>query len=306
MKPFAPPFRKSVVRMLGFAFLASLLTPPAFGAGVTVRFVGAEGVRGWMQPATEEWAKNTGNKVEYVGQPVNISATLPLYQQYWAAKSTDVDVCMIDGVWLGIVAPHAVDLKKYFKEDRIRQHFQRIIENNTVDGKLVGMPFIIDAGLLYYRTDLLPKYGYKAPPKTWEELAEMAKKIQDGERQAGKPDFHGFVFEGKASESVTCNAIEWIYSYGGGTIIDPDGEVTINNPNAIIGHFIMKVMFYILWYAPGWEDITAQYIGRDALSCYRSAPSRKRCRGDREAARCTLGQCITLAYKMAPGWREGS
>jgi hypothetical protein len=73
-----------------------------------------------------------------------------------------------------------------------------------------------------------------------------------------------------------------------------------------ISLFKRKVMFYILWYAPGWEDITAQYIGRDALSCYRSAPSRKRCRGDREAARCTLGQCITLAYKMAPGWREGS
>src|SRR5258708_9634202 len=61
----------------------------------------------------------------------------------------------------------------------------------------------------------------------------MAKKIQDGERQAGHPDFQGFVFEGKASESVTCNAIEWIYSYGGGTIIDPDKKVTINNPNAI-------------------------------------------------------------------------
>src|SRR5271165_5874169 len=73
-----------------------------------------------------------------------------------------------------------------------------------------------------------------------------------------------------------------------------------------ISLFTMKVMFYMLWYAPGWEDITAQYIGRDALACYRSAPSRKRCRGDREAARCTLGQCITLAYKMAPGWREGS
>ena len=71
--------------------------------------------------------------------------------------------------------------------------------------------------LLYYRTDLLEKYGYKEPPKTWEELTEMAKKIQDGERKAGKPDFQGFVFQGKASESVTCNAIEWVYSYGGGT-----------------------------------------------------------------------------------------
>jgi trehalose/maltose transport system substrate-binding protein len=87
--------------------------------------------------------------------------------------------------------------------------------------------------LLYYRTDLLEKYGYKEPPKTWEELTEMAKKIQDGERKAGKPDFQGFVFQGKASESVTCNAIEWIYSYGGGTIVEPDKKVTINNPKAI-------------------------------------------------------------------------
>ena len=60
-------------------------------------------------------------------------------------------------------------------------------------------------------------------------------------------------------------------------------------------------MIYILWYAPGWEDVTAQYIGGDALSYYRSAPSRERCRGDREAAGCTLGQCIALAYKMASG-----
>src|ERR1700686_3157568 len=70
--------------------------------------------------------------------------------------------------------------------------------------------------------------------------------------------------------------------------------------------FTMKVMFYILWYAPGWEDVTTQYIGGDALSCYRSVPSGERCRGDREAAGCTLGRCITLAYKMATRWTEGS
>jgi ABC-type glycerol-3-phosphate transport system substrate-binding protein len=61
----------------------------------------------------------------------------------------------------------------------------------------------------------------------------IARKIQEGERAAGKQDFHGFVFQGRASESVTCNALEWIYSYGGGTIVEPDGKVTINNANAI-------------------------------------------------------------------------
>ena len=70
--------------------------------------------------------------------------------------------------------------------------------------------------------------------------------------------------------------------------------------------FKMKVMFYILWYAPGWEDVIAQYIGGDALSCYRSVPSGEKCLGDREATGCTLGQCITLAYKMAARWTERS
>ena len=109
---------------------------------------------------------------------------------------------------------------------------QLTIQNNTIHGKLVSVPMFTDAGLLYYRTDLLQKYGFQGPPKTWEELASMAKKIQDGERAAGKKDFQGFVFEGKASESVTCNAVEWIYSFNGGTVIDPNKKVTINNPNA--------------------------------------------------------------------------
>jgi len=233
MKPFAPP--KSVVRILGFSLLACLITPPLFGAGVTVRFLGEPGGEGgrFSRALAEEWAQKTGNKVEYYFRASDASAALQQYQQYWVAKSPDVDVYQVDVIWQGIAAPHAVDLKKYYKEDEIKAYFPRIIENNTVGSKLVSIPLYTDAGILFYRTDLLEKYGYKEPPKTWEELAAMAKKIQAGERAAGNPDFQGFVFEGKASESVTCNALEWIYSYGGGSVIDPDKKVTINNPNAI-------------------------------------------------------------------------
>src|SRR5258707_11977332 len=219
------------------AAAAAFFLPAALqAAGVTIHFAGdsdvGEGGR-WTKTLSEEWAKKTGNTLEYISRPNDATATLQQYQQYWAAKSGDVDVYMIDVIWQGIAAPHAVDLKKYYKEDEIKAYFPRIIENNTVGGKLVSIPLYTDAGILYYRTDLLEKYGYKEPPKTWEELAAMAKKIQGGERAAGKPDFQGFVFEGKASESVTCNALEWIYSYGGGSVIEPDKKVTINNPNAI-------------------------------------------------------------------------
>jgi trehalose/maltose transport system substrate-binding protein len=227
--------RRNVVRWIGSLFIVSLITPSLFGAGVTIRFTGdSSGDSGTFTKALiTEWAEKTGNKVEIISRPNDATATLQQYQQYWAAKSPDVDVYQVDVIWQGIAAPHSVDLKKYFTADEISAHFPRIIENNTVNGKLVSIPWFTDAGILYYRTDLLEKYGYKEPPKTWEELAEMAKKIQDGERKAGKPDFQGFVFQGKASESVTCNALEWVYSYGGGVIIEPDKKVTINNPNAI-------------------------------------------------------------------------
>jgi trehalose/maltose transport system substrate-binding protein len=85
--------------------------------------------------------------------------------------------------------------------------------------------------MLYYRTDLLEKYGYDAPPATWDELEEMAQTIQDGEREEGNDTFTGFVWQGAAYEGLTCDALEWIYSHGGGTIIE-DGEITLNNPQA--------------------------------------------------------------------------
>ena len=55
----------------------------------------------------------------------------------------------------------------------------------------------------------------------------------DGERKAGNETFQGFVFQGKASESLTCNALEWVASQGGGTIIDKDGEITVDNPKTV-------------------------------------------------------------------------
>jgi trehalose/maltose transport system substrate-binding protein len=58
----------------------------------------------------------------------------------------------------------------------------------------------------------------------------MAKKIQDGERDTNK-NFYGFVYQGNSYEGLTCDALEWIASSGGGNIID-NGKVTINNPKA--------------------------------------------------------------------------
>jgi trehalose/maltose transport system substrate-binding protein len=229
-------FLRFVGGAAGIAVLGSVGVAKAYGAGIKIRLAGdsdvGEGGR-WMRARAQEWADRTSNQLEYVSRPNSSTETLSLYNQYWAAQSPDVDAYLIDVIWPGVAAPHAVDLSRYIKEDEIKQYFPRIIENNTVDGKLVGLPFFTDAGILYYRTDLLDKYGFKQPPQTWEQLTDMARKIQGGERQAGKPDFQGFVFQGAAYEGLTCNGLEWIYGYNGGTIIDRGNRITINNPNAI-------------------------------------------------------------------------
>jgi len=176
------------------------------------------------------WEKKTGNKVKVITGPTASDAQLGLAQQQLAAGSTDIDVFNVDIVWPGILGTFFIDLKEHSKGAE-KEHFEAIIANNTIDGKLVAMPWFTDAGILYYRKDLLEKYKEKVPT-TWQELTDTAKKIQDGERKAGNKDIWGYVFQGKAYEGLTCNALEWIASFGGGTIIDPDGKITIDNPDA--------------------------------------------------------------------------
>ena len=178
----------------------------------------------------EEWGKKKGHTVKMYTAPTSTTDNLALLRQQFAAKSADLDVIMIDVVWPGVIKDHLVDLKKYSKGAEAK-HFPAIVANNTIDGKLLGMPFFTDAGLLFYRKDLIEKYKLKAPD-TWDDLAAAAKKIQDGERAAGVADFQGFVFQAKAFEWLTCDALEWVHSFGGGEIVDKAGNITINNPRA--------------------------------------------------------------------------
>lgn len=181
----------------------------------------------------EQFAAQTGYTVIPKLTPQSATLRLHLLRELFLTRSTDLDVVMVDVIWPGILAEELLDLTPYFSAAELADFFPEIVANNTVGGRLLAIPWFTDAGLLYYRTDLLERYGFSGPPTTWEELEQMAQAIQEGERAAGNPNFWGFVWQGRAAESLTCNALEWLASEGAGTIIEPDGRISVNNASSI-------------------------------------------------------------------------
>ncbi len=177
------------------------------------------------------WEDATGNTVTIVPMPASTTDQFGQYRLWLAAGASDIDLYQTDVIWAPQLADHFVDLSDVAK-DLAPTHFPSIIQSQTVNGKLVALPIFTDAPALYYRKDLLDKYG-KAVPTTWAELTTTAQEIQDGERAAGQADLWGFVWQGNAYEGLTCNALEWVKSFGGGQIVEPDGTISINNENAV-------------------------------------------------------------------------
>lgn len=176
------------------------------------------------------WEEETGNTVTMVPMPSSTTDQFGQYRLWLAAGNSDIDVYQTDVIWAPQLAEQFIDLSEA-AGDLVDQHFPSIIESQTVDGKLVALPVFTDAPALFYRTDLLEKYDAEVPT-TWEELTETAQMIQDGEREEGNEDLWGFVFQGNAYEGLTCNALEWVKSFGGGQIVEADGSISINNENA--------------------------------------------------------------------------
>lgn len=197
---------------------------------ITCGMVGLENKT--CKEGVELWQKKTGKKAKVIPAPNGSTERLTLFQQHLAAGSDKIDIYQVDVVWPGLLHTHFEDLKEYFPEEELRAFFPQLLENNTVNGRLVAVPWFVQVGFLYYRKDLLEKHG-KPLPETWEELEETARFVAQREMKDDQPIW-GYVFQGKAYEGLTCNAIEWINAYKkGGTIVEADGRVSINNLQAI-------------------------------------------------------------------------
>lgn len=146
------------------------------------------------------------------------------------AKSDEIDVFDMDVVWPAefAQADYVMPLDRFIQQDGIdlNEYNQGALAAAQFNGKQWALPKFIDAGLLYYRTDLVKE---EEVPKTWDELIAAAKE----KKGQGGTKF-GYVMQAKQYEGLVCNAIEFVAAYGG-KFIDEKNEVVINSPEAIKG-----------------------------------------------------------------------
>ncbi len=132
------------------------------------------------------FTSQTGIQVQVLPAPEAAVEQLATWRKLLESGAEVPDVYAVDVIWPGILADDLIDLKPYVPEQEVAAHFPELIANNTVNGKLVALPYVLNQGFLFYRADLLREYGYGGPPKTWDELETMAKRIQAGERAKGE------------------------------------------------------------------------------------------------------------------------
>jgi multiple sugar transport system substrate-binding protein len=156
--------------------------------------------------------ENPGIRVTDETLPASTDEQHQFYVINLEGASADFDLFSMDVIWVqefaraGWLKP----LDNIFPPEQRGGFFKGPVNAVTYEQSAYAVPWYIDAGVLYYRKDLLSKYGF-SPPRTWDELVKIAKHITGAE----PPGLYGFIWQGKQYEGLVCNVLEYIWSNGG-------------------------------------------------------------------------------------------
>jgi multiple sugar transport system substrate-binding protein len=148
--------------------------------------------------------------------------------------SSRYDVMSLDVIWTAEFASNAWIVPLSPRSLQLDDLLRPAVATASYQGRLYAAPFTSNAGLLYYRKDILAAAGQK-PPRTWARLAELARTVAPAHKMAG------YAGQFAAYEGLTVNFAEAVQS-AGGSILSPGGtRVTVNSPQARAGlRFLMN------------------------------------------------------------------
>jgi len=146
-----------------------------------------------------------------------------------AANPPAYDAAMIDVIWPDefIKAGYLLDVTDRVTPDMKAGMFPAAWNGVTRNGKVYGMPWLMDVKYFMYNKDMLEKAGFTAPPKTWEELVAQAKVI----KQKGIAEYP-ITWSWNQKEGVVCDYTALLFG-NGGAFLDASGKPIFNNPQGV-------------------------------------------------------------------------
>lgn len=171
-------------------------------------------------------AKHPNIKIEFQEMPSDSGEQHDQYVTAFSAKSSEIDVFDADVIWPAEFgqADFALDLDRFIEADKIdlESYFPGPVQAGQFKGKQWAMPKFIDAGVLFYRKDIV-----EDPPETWDELIEQASNLQGEEGTE-----FGYLMQASQYEGLVTNAVEYIGSYGG-AVLDENENVVVDSPETV-------------------------------------------------------------------------
>ena len=219
------------------ALLASLTTigcprerASTFGSGTTIVFKHGKiaGDAAQFRRLLDRFEQeHPGITVQDETLPASTDEQHQFYAINLEGKSSEFDVLSLDVIWVQEFARAGWlrDVGHLLGEGESSAFFPGPLQANTFEGMLYAIPWYVDAGVLYYRKDLLEKHGQRVPT-TWPQLVRIAHAVT-----AKEEGLYGFVWQGKQYEGLVCNVLEYLWGNGGDVL--RDGRVVIDSPENV-------------------------------------------------------------------------
>ncbi len=217
-----------VFLLLGFKLAFSSPALPEEKVTLNVLIFAGEATQ-WAPFVKEFNAKNPDIQFNLLEAPNATNIVEDLYTSAFLLGDSPYDLVHMDIVWVPkfAAAGWLVDLNDRLSEEELTEFLPGDLNGGMYENRLYRVPFTSDAGLLYYRKDLLEQAGFK-PPETFAELIEISQTLQ----KQGAADW-GFAWQGRQYEGLTAVFVEVLYSTGGFWIHPETNEVGLDKEPAI-------------------------------------------------------------------------
>ncbi len=146
-----------------------------------------------------------------------------------AAKPPAYDAVMVDVIWPDefIKAGYLLDVTNKITPEMKSGMFPAAWNGVTRNGKVYGMPWLMDVKYFMYNKAMLDKAGISSPPTTWEELVDQAKTI----KEKGLAEFP-VIWSWNQKEGVVCDFTALLFG-NGGAFLDASGKPVFNDDKGV-------------------------------------------------------------------------